>query len=596
MSIGFGLAIGILSFLLCGLGGPGIFGGIVSLLFVTLVTYLDQPVFAFGFAGVWVIAIAGLLLGSGIAFLVSGGEDNAKRLGGVAAGGVLAVLLAVVSTLTTWSLFHADAYRSLLGDVPAVEFEAAIQRLDVSGRPVASDAAVIDQTDVRLVDETLAQTTAQNLLGNDTQLGGTYHLGEMQLTRRQGHLVWAAPLEFASWSRWRSVGTSPGYVWVDAHSYKSAGLVTQIAGKPIAMECLESAYFGSNLERAVWSGGNETVGLTDFSFELDAADRPMFVATVYDNKVGFAGADPTGVVTFDPQTCRGERHTLADIPAWVNRVIPADMLLQQVADYGEYVHGYGNAAWGSHADILQPSPGIELVSTTRGGATAWYLGLSSPSNPNGTTGFLLVDSRTKKAVRFQQAGSTEDAARAAILGKVSNMRGWSSTLPILYNINGLPTYLSVIKDQSGNFKEVALTPVADRNIVVVADDLRRGLEIYQQAMAAQASASNGLAGGAPSVSIDGKVVRFSSEVIDGNTVYYLIVDSRPGVVMTATNGIGPQVALTLRGDAVHVHATGNAGSGSLAVQSLVNDAVTPAAPVPASAPGSVLPLAVPGGG
>jgi hypothetical protein len=296
----------------------------------------------------------------------------------------------------------------------------------------------------------------------------------------------------------------------------------------------------------------------------------------------------------DESVCSmGKGTALTDIPAWVNRVVPADMILDQVTEHGEYVHGWSNANFGAHADILHPTPGIELVSTTRNGATAWYMGLATAGNPNGTTGFLLVDSRTKKPIYFQQAGATEGGAQAAILGKIAEKRGWTATWPILYNIGGRPTYLATIKDGAGNFKGVGLTPVDDRNIVVVSDDLRRALQVYQQTLAGQSSGPGSVDGGAPEVNLDGRVVRFASEVIDGNTVYYLIVEGHSDVLLTATNRIGPQVALTGVGDAVHIRASGDVGSGTLTVQSLSNGAVVPVAAAPSVAPVSALPTALP---
>ncbi len=91
--------------------------------------------------------------------------------------------------------------------------------------------------------------------------------------------------------------------------------------------------------------------------------------------------------------------------------------------------------------------------------------------------------RSKRASYFEQSGATETGARDAILGKIAGKRGWSATLPILYNIGDHATYLAVLKDGSGNYRGVRLMPVDDRNLVVVADDLTRGLVAYIQLLA-----------------------------------------------------------------------------------------------------------------
>ena len=128
------------------------------------------------------------------------------------------------------------------------------------------------------------------------------------------------------------------------------------------------------------------------------------------------------------------------------------------------------------------------------------------------------------------SGATETGAREAILGKIAEKRGWTATFPILYNIGGRATYLAVLKDGSGNFKGVGLMPVDDRNLVVVADDLSRGLLAYTQALAGRT------AGGAnpaePHITFGGVVARVATEVVDGNTVYWLTFNDKPGLIFS----------------------------------------------------------------
>ena len=351
----------------------------------------------------------------------------------------------------------------------------------------------------------------------------------MQLTRREGRLVFAGPLEFTGWFRWRSSDGAPAYVWVDAHDPRRAGLVTEVGGTPVRLRCTGSAYFGNYLRRLVWASAPATA-TTDYAFEIGPGGRPYYVVTTYGHKVGFSGSDPTGVIVVDPQACTTARHGMNDIPAWVSRVIPADMATEQVADWAALSGGWLNASpFGAHTGVKVLTPGIELVSTTAAGDTGWYMGLATAGNPNGTTGFLLVDSRSKRASYFEQPGATETGARDAILGKIAEKRGWSATLPILYNIGDRATYLAVLKDGSGNAKGVGLMPVDDRNLVVVADDLARGLVAYTQLLAGRSN--GGAAPTEPQVTVDGVVARVATEVADGNTVYWLTFDTRPGAVL-----------------------------------------------------------------
>ena len=572
--------IGTLAALVVGAATLGsVTAAVVAFVFATTAAYLYLPVLAPDFIGLWVIAMATLAIGGGVAFWTRRKENHSSRqfraaVLTMAAAPALLVVLIVASFVSTASMFRAAAYASLIGTVETVPFTQAIQRLDTTGHPVASDKTVIDQASVRLVDADVAERRAQELLGRDPEYGGTYTLGTMQLTRRKGRLVFASPLEFTGLFRWRSSDGAPAYVWVDAHDARSAGLVKEADGKPLRLRCIDSAYFGDNLRRLVWDSAPD-IATTDYSFEIGPKGRPYYAVTTYDHRVGFGGGNPNGIIVVDPQTCTTARHAMTDIPAWVNRVIPEDIAEAQAADWAALSAGWLNASpFGAHAGVKVPTPGVELVSTTATGDTSWYMGLATAGNPNGTTGFLLVDSRSKKATYFEQSGATETAARDAILGKIAEKRGWTVTLPILYNISDRATYLAMLKDGSGNYKGVGLMPVDDRNLVVVADDLTRGLMAYSQAIAGRASGSANPT--EPQIVVDGVVARVATEVVDGNTVYWLTFKEKPGAVFSATSRLGPQVALTRPGDTLHVTAQGPEG-GVLTVTAMDNPAVLPPA-------------------
>jgi len=550
-----------------GAGSRTAVGLVITFAFTAALTYLVMPVLAPDFAGIWWVAIISLLAGGGISILLTSDGKQGFTACSAAAAGMIAFFIAAF--VSSSPILRADSYHRLLGPVEVIPFEQAMSRLDTTGRPVA-DRAVIDQQHVRLVDAVLATRRAQELLGKDAEFGGTYTLGEMELTRREGRLTWAAPLDYTGFFRWLNGNGTPGYVWVDAHDSREAGIVKDVAGRPIQMVCTENAWGSQNLMRSVWTRGFHTIGLDDPKFEIGPDGRPFFVIPTYDHAVGFSGANPTGTLVVDPQTCVPTWYTLANTPSWVNRMISASIAVEQVEDWGAYVRGWLNqSSFGSHIDTRQTTPGVELVSTSQNGDTAWYIGLTTAGNRNGTTGFMLVDSRTKKATYFEQAGATEEGARDAILGQVAEKRGWTSTWPILYNIQGRATYLATLKDAAGNFKGVALMPVDDRNLVIVADDLRRALQAYTQALAGRAHGTPGAAPSETEITLDGVVARLSHEVVDGNSVYWMTLQERPGDVFTATNRIGPQVALTREGDQIRMRAQGEAGA-PLTVLSLEN--------------------------
>jgi hypothetical protein len=548
---------------------------VLAALFAGAAYYLTLPVLAVDFAGIWLLTAATLALGGSAALTLSphrpGGRDA------IAGGIAVAAILLVGAIATTAPMFHARAYHDLLGEVPTVPFAAAVAPLHTAG-PAASGHTLIEQDAVILVDARIAGRRAQELLGANPAIGSSFELGPFSQTRLNGDgpLVWAAPLDFNGFGPWSSSKGAPGYVWVDAHDARRAGYVTASPdGAQVLMRCTPQAWFGDNLERALRQHGFAGMGLTDFSFEIGPGMRPYYVVTAYRHRVGFAGSDVAGAIVFDPQTCQGSAYPMDRVPAWVNRVVPDWIVADQVTDYGRYGHGWWNA-WFTGADVTAPSidgegRGVALVQTTRTGATAWYVGLTTPSKSTGTLGFLLVDSRTKKTRFFRQTGATEFIARGSLQGLFSQQAGWTATLPILYNIFGQPTYLSVIEDANGNFKGVGLVQVSDVNVVVRAEDLAGALQDYAAKLANEGPLA-GAPAGEPIITVTGTVTRIAPVVRDGNTVFLLQLDTRPGVVFSVPDSVGPQAALTQVGEVVTLRAQTELG-GVLAVRRLDNPAV-----------------------
>lgn len=52
--------------------------------------------------------------------------------------------------------------------------------------------------------------------------------------------------------------------------------------------------------------------------------------------------------------------------------------------------------------------------------------------------------------------------------------------------------------------------------------------------------------------INGTVIRVNREILDGNTVYYMVVDTNPKKLLTASAGLSPELVITKEGDRVHI--------------------------------------------
>jgi hypothetical protein len=61
---------------------------------------------------------------------------------------------------------------------------------------------------------------------------------------------------------------------VSATNERDVRLVQNVAGKAIKIKYQQGAYFQSDIHRHVYFNGNATIGLADFSFEIDDAGNP----------------------------------------------------------------------------------------------------------------------------------------------------------------------------------------------------------------------------------------------------------------------------------------------------------------------------------
>jgi len=510
--------------------------GIVTYLLV----YFGLPTLSYGFYEIpFLITIFGVV----VTVLISNKEYKNPILLSIGSGICLFGLsfLVIIPFFTTpiW-MGHSKEYRVLLSD----------NNVDESG-VFANDVDYIDTSQVRLVDQSLAVKLAETKLGEDPGLGSRVKIGHMRIQSVNGKLYWVGPLEWSGFFKWffGDSGT-PGYVAVSAFNQRDVRLIQKLNDNRINLELGEGAFFGDYIMRYIWDKGYATVPFTDPTFEVDDNWKPYWVITKYKRGVGYSGNIATGVIIVDPQTRKITDYTIDDAPDWVDRIQPEDFIAAQIDYWGELVHGF----WSNfeNKDKLKHTPGISLVYGSDGRAK-WYTGIQSTGSDQGTTGFMLVDTRTGKAKYYKQSGITEEACKRNILGLVAEKPGWSVTNCILYNVGGHPTYIAIIKDADGNPKQIGMASVINRDVVVSNPQIQGALRAFRSELRGKGNIA-GVDNKVKQLITKGIVVRFGIEVLEGNTYYYLVLDSEPNKVFLATTNLNSyELPITKIGDLVKVY-------------------------------------------
>ncbi|RKS95283.1 hypothetical protein BC952_0946 [Flavobacterium limicola] len=517
-----------------------IFSIVFLFLFGFLLFYGNLPVINYGFTGFAFILLLLVILGIvfSLGLTVSQQTKQVKFVSKpnkilFVLAGVLLVYCIALPFVTSLKMFRSDSYQKLIGEVK-------------NGQKITNHIAPISIDKIRVVDEELAHLLGEKILGSQPALGSQVELGDFCIQKVNNDLYWVAPLLHSGFLKWfnNQEGTA-GYVMVSATNERDVKLVQNVGGKDIKIKYQQGAYFQSDIHRHVYFNGNATVGLADFSFEIDDAGNPFWIVTKYGKKIGFSGKEATGVIVVDAQSGVINEYSIAKTPKWVDRIQPLDFIENQLNDWGEYVHGYWNF---SNQDKLQITEGMTLV-YGKDNKSYWYTGLTSVGKEESAVGFVLVDTRTKETTFYKQGGATEFAAQSSAQGKVQE-KGYKASLPIPYNINNIPTYVMTLKDDGGLVKMFAMVAISDYTIVGVGNTMRETLTSFKNVynMADNKINPNSVSN---KKSLKSVVTRIQNDVKNGNSFYYFKVKDYPNIFVGSSQ-ISNQLPVTMVGDSVTI--------------------------------------------
>lgn len=444
--------------------------------------------------------------------------------------------LLVFPVITSMPILFNQSYRQLLGPVAESSFTADIEPINLG--------------QIRIVDEEMARKLADKKIGEVPALGSEVQLGELVLQKVKQQLYYIAPLEHRGFFQWwtnRQQG-SKGYIMVSATNPQDVRLVQQLDGQDVFIKYQLQGFVFDYLPRYVYWHGIMNIGMTDYSFEVDDDLNPYWVITLYTNKVGYRGSDAVGAVLVNARTGELTRYTMEDLPAWVDRVQPDQFVYKQISDWGEYVNGFWNAVLAKTGTLRPTSRDMHLI-YGNDDRVYWYTGITSSGKDESTVGFMLIDSRSKEAKWYKIAGADEAGAKKSAEGQVQE-KGYRAGYPILYNINGIPTYIAPLKDKEGLLKAVAFISVENYNLVGVGSDIESALRSYQQNIAGRGNLfvpQNE----SRQTTVSGVIERISPVVKSGDSYYYFMLAGDKRVFIGSVN-TSPKLPLAKPGDQVSV--------------------------------------------
>ncbi len=456
------------------------------------------------------------------------------------AAAVLLVATALVGSALGWQVFRANSYRDLL-TVETGDFAAEVEEISFDQIPMLDRDSAAKLGNRKLGE--LADMVSQfEVADNYTQIN------------YKGRPVRVTTLQYGDWIKWlnnRKAGL-PAYLIID--------MVTQnveVVRLQEGIRYTPAEHFSRNLNRYL-RFRYPTYLFDQPAFEIDEEGRPWWVCPRIDRTIGlFGGTDITGAVLVNAVTGETEYHDVADIPAWVDHVYTAELIIQQYDYHGTYINGFWNSLFGQR-EVTVTTEGYNYIAI--GDDVYMYTGVTSVVSDESNVGFILSNQRTKETRFYAVAGAEEYSAMDSAQGQVQQMK-YTATFPLLLNVAEQPTYFMALKDAAGLVKMYAMVNVSQYQIVATGATVAECETNYRQ-MLLNASLIQPEDSALPEDQMaltdahTGAVTDIRSAVMDGNTWYYLRID---GVWYSGKAADTPELILLNVGDVVTVRCYAAAG-------------------------------------
>lgn len=472
-------------------------------------------------------------------------EKKAKRFKGLMVVPVIVALVGVLGAVASLTLFpgNAEKYSTILNTEDG-DFATDIEQADYSTIPfIDRDSAV--------------------LLGNRTMGTMADYVSQFEISDLYSQInyqdapVRVSPLNYADVFKWWSNHNTgiPAYVIVNMSTQD-----TQIVRLEDPIYYSDSDPFFNNVDRHVQLSHPFYI-FGEKSFEIDDNGKPYWIYPVIDYTVGlFGGETVSRVVLCDASTGECQDLAIDEVPQWVDRAYPADLLIQQYNWSGALSGGWINS-WLGQSGVKQTTPGSDGqlgYNYIAKDDDVWvYSGVTSATADNSIIGFVLINQRTAESKFYPVAGATEESAMSSAEGQVQNLK-YEATFPLLINVDNQPTYFMALKDNAGLVKKYAMIDIQRYQNVAVGDTLEETEKSYKKLLRANGVSIDDDSGKATKTggTATGTISLISPVVLDGNSHYYVMLNGDgtlydcpvANVVDIVRFKEGDSVTLTVSGD------------------------------------------------
>lgn len=411
------------------------------------------------------------------------------------------VVAVLIGSLLSWQVIRANSYKNLL----------SVEQGDFT-----QDVDEISFDQIPMLDKDSAERLGDRKLGELSDMVSQFEVAsdysQINLNNRP---VRVTPLIYGDIIKWfnnRSEGI-PAYLIIDMAT-QNVDVVRLNEG----MKYSTNEHFGRNLYRHI-RFTYPTYMFSYPTFEVDDDNNPYWVCPRIVKRIGlFGGTDVKGAVLVNAVT--GESQYYEDVPQWVDRVYPADLIVEQYNYYGTYRNGFINSIFGQK-DVTHTTSGYNYIALNDD--VYMYTGITSAGSDQSNVGFILTNQRTKETKYYPVAGATEYSAMDSAQGVVQHLN-YKATFPLLLNVSSQPTYFMSLKDNAQLVKMYAMVNVQQYQIVATGSTIQECEQQYAKLLM-QNNVTE-----APVIvqnNVSGIITDIRTAVKDGNSFYYIRLEESP---------------------------------------------------------------------
>ena len=309
----------------------------------------------------------------------------------------------------------------------------------------------------------------------------------------QGKPVYVVPIEYNGFWAMQKAQEIPGYFIIDA---TRQGATPKFVNKPY--KYATSAYFGKDAERQIYRHMPEWLSLGSPQLEIDDNGTPYWVETLYkpemlSHRVNWSKLN---IVVMNAQTGSVKSYSTDKLPKFIDEGITTGIANEINNDFGKYKYGFWN--W-SKTGVMKPTGnGVEDGVTSvfnKDGSISYFTDFTTDkTGSDSALGYSMINARTGH-LTFYKANNIMDSDGALNNAKQDyKAQRWHPAMPILYNVNGHPTWVMTITDSTHAIRGYYYLDATDQSVYGTGTSPISALDSFRQALANSGSTAGNTPG------------------------------------------------------------------------------------------------------